>query len=351
MSNLPKVGVVVTIVVIAAAAGFAIASREPDVDFAFDPPEKPAEYLYLDVARVLTYLPQAEGGLPENETVSIEGTHSVSVDLKGTAGGAGGSAQRKRSASRSLTPTTGSRFLALLDHIDEDEQLKQLDLDDFDPDDFNALEEGDFVRLVGADVRMPSYASDYDINKTRKHIIVASRQKAYTPKQRGKLNAFLAAVGENPRVSFLLTPKSEGQLYSLLLPAQYSLLSAEPTLLTGEHTVIGKVMRRLDSSNSEEDAGFGSPLYTDVATIASFRAALDQLPEFWLKLRARAARQSLEETRRRLKIGADDPAFRERIEEFKDSPLRTKTRLKQQLHAQTTITAPGLVILPIAIYK
>jgi hypothetical protein len=350
MPSWPQVAIVVTILAIGAVAGFAIASREPDVDFAFDPPEQPAEYLYLDVARVLTYLPQAEGGLPENETESIEGTNSVSVDLKGTAGGVGGSAQRRRSASRSLTPTTGSRFLALLDHLDEDGQLKQLDLTHFDSDDFEALEEGDFVRLHNADIRMPSYAADYDVNKTRKHVIVASGQKAYTRTQRRKINAFLAAAGENPRVSFLLTATADDQLYSLLLPAQYSLLSAEPTLLTGRHTVIGKVMRRLEPADPE-NAAFSDSKYTDVATIASFRPALRALPKFWVTLRARAARESLEETRRRLDVDEDDPGYRASVREFRRSPLRARARLQKQLAALTTITAPGLVILPIAIYK
>jgi len=350
MPGLTQVAIVLTILAIGAAAGVAIARNQPDVDFAFDPPEKPAEYLYLDVARVLTYLPQAEGGLPENETESIEGSNSVSVDLKGTAGGVGGASQRKRSASRSLTPTTGSRFLSLLDHLDEDGQLKELDLDHFDPEDFDALEEGDFVRLLSADVRMPSYAADYDINKTRKHVIVASGQKAYTRKQRREINTFLAAAGENPRVSFLLTPETGDQLYSLLLPAQYALLSAEPTLLTGRHTVIGKVMRRLDTPDPD-DPGFSEDRYTDAATIASFRPALRALPEFWVKLRASAAHESLEQTRRRLKLAEDDSGFRERVAEFRRSPLRTKARLQRQLHALTTITAPGLVILPIAIYK
>jgi hypothetical protein len=349
MPGWPQVAIVVTILAVGAAAGFAIASREPDVDFAFDPPEQPAEYLYLDVARVLTYLPQAEGGLPENETESIEGTNSVSVDLKGTAVGAGGSAQRKRSASRSLTPTTGSRFLSLLDHLDEDGQLKQLDLDHFDPDDFEALKEGDFVRLRSADITMPSYAVDYDINKTRRHVIVASGQKALEPEQHRQINAFLAAAGENPRVSFLLTPKVGGQLYSLLLPAQYSLLSAEPTLLTGRHTVIGKVMRRLGTRQA--NPGFIEKPYTDVATIASFLPAVNALPMFWAKRVDRARRQSLEQTRVRIDVAEDDPGFRKRIEQYERSPREYVDGLRKDLYAKTTITAPGLVILPIAIYK
>jgi len=274
------------------------------------------------------------------------------VDLKGTAGiGTGGSAERKRSASRSLTPTTGSRFLSLLGHLDKDDELKELDLEHFDRDDFDALDEGDFVRLRGADVRMPSYAADYDISKTRKDVIIASGQKAYTRKQRRQINAFLAAAGENPRVSFLLSRTVDGRPYSLLLPAQYALLSAEPTLLTGKQTVIGKVMRRLEDPEGPDDGGFNDAPYTDVATIASFRPALRALPEFWVKLRARAALQSLEETRQRLDIPQDDPGFQERLLEYRRSPFRARERLTQHLHALTTITAPGLVILPIAIYK
>lgn len=349
MPSLTQVAIVVTILVIGAAAGVAIASNDPGVDFAFDPPEQPAEYLYLDVARVLTYLPQAEGGLPENETESIEGTRSVSVDLKGTAGGTGASAQRKRSASRSLTPTTGSRFLALLDHLDEDGQLKELDLGRFDPDDFDALHEGDFVRLRGADITMPSYAADYDIHKTRKHVIVASGQKALEEQQRQEINAFVAAAGQNPRVSFLLTPEVDDQTFSLLLPAQYSLLSAEPTLLTGRHTVIGKVMRRLGTQQA--NAGFTDKPYTDIATIASFLPAVNALPEFWLKRRDVVARQSLEQTRVRLKLAEDAPGFRKRIEVYERGARRIKAQLRNDLYAKTTITAPGLVILPIAIYK
>jgi hypothetical protein len=134
------------------------------------------------------------------------------------------------------------------------------------------------------------------------------------------------------------------------LPAQYSLLSAEPTLLTGRHTVIGKVMRRLEPADPE-NAAFSDSKYTDVATIASFRPALRALPKFWVTLRARAARESLEETRRRLDVDEDDPGYRASVREFRRSPLRARARLQKQLAALTTITAPGLVILPIAIYK
>jgi hypothetical protein len=42
---------------------------------------------------------------------------------------------------------------------------------------------------------------------------------------------------------------------------------------------------------------------------------------------------------------------RDRLAECDRSSLRTLRRLQQALARETTITAPGMVILPIAIYK
>jgi hypothetical protein len=206
------------------------------------------------------------------------------------------------------------------------------------------------VRLLNVDLVMPSYASDYDIHKTRKHVIVASGVRAYTKRQQRAIDAFLAAAGENPRVSFLVTRESNGRHYSLLIPAQYWLLSAEPTLLTGQHTVVGKVMRTLRAP-AGDDIGFTQERYTDSATIASFRPALRALPRFLLDYRRSAAVEALEETRRRLKLRRGDPTFRARLRELRASPFRSRARLQRKLAAGTTITAPGLVLLPLAIYK
>jgi hypothetical protein len=75
------------------------------------------------------------------------------------------------------------------------------------------------------------------------------------------------------------------------------------------------------------------------------------VPDFWLKHLERVERQSLEQTRVRLDVAEDDPGFRKRMERIERSPQQIRANLEDDLYAKATITAPGMVILPIAIYK
>jgi hypothetical protein len=210
------------------------------------------------------------------------------------------------------------------------------------------LAEGEFVRLKGVGLTMPPYASDYDIYKTRKDIIAASGVRPFTRHQRRQIATFLNAAGNSPRISFLLTTGDKRPV-SVLLPAQYALLNAQSELLTGGETVVGKVIRNLRSADS------GKPdltdRYTDFATLASFRPALRALPQFVIDQRTRAGRETLQQTRARLDLRVEENSYQKVLGEFQSNPLRTRKGLQRALARQTTITAPGLVILPIAIYK
>jgi hypothetical protein len=120
-----EVAMVLVVLGVGVGLGWAAFRGDAPSTFDFDPPE----YLYMDAGRVLTYLPQAVGGLPEDEQESIAQTRTVTVDLKGSSGpSAGASSQQQRSVSRSLTPTTASRLFSLLDRLGDHDQLAQLDL-------------------------------------------------------------------------------------------------------------------------------------------------------------------------------------------------------------------------------
>jgi hypothetical protein len=356
-TKLPTLGQAVLVLVLVATGlvvGRALASEgdPPAVDF--DPRDEPAEYLYLDARRVLTYLPQALGGLPGNETQSLTNTRSLTLDLKGTAGPSVGSTQQEqRTSERTLTATAASRFFVLLDELADGGKLHELEFSRLD-ENAETLNEGDFVRIRNIGLVMPAYASDYDIHKTRKDVIAASGKRAYKPWQRRALNAFIASAGKDPRVSFQveseLAAAGDPRGVTLLIPAQYSLLAVEPTLLTGRQTLVGKVMRNL-SVAEDQPLRFASDRYTDTATLASFRPALRALPRFAIKLHTDAAMQSLEQTRRRLGLDRDNETYQDRLREFRTSPLRSRKSLLRQLHRQTTVTSPGLVVLPLAIYK
>jgi hypothetical protein len=355
--------VVVSALGVVAFLGHQLWGRDASDNLQFTPPDKPAEYLYLDVARVLTYLPQLVGGLPADQREEISRTQGIGIDLKATSGAGGsGSVEEKRTLARSLTETAGSRFYQLLDRLTKRKDFHEYyaqarDADrlkeakPLDANSLNHVREGDFVRISGLELVMPSYASDYDIYKTRTDIVAASSSRSYTRKQRRQLATFLNAAGKRPRLCFVATVGSGDEKLSLLLPAQYALLGAQSELLTGEQTVVGKVIRTLVPNEGSGEEGFSRERYTDIATVASFRPAVRALPGFVLDLHSRAALDSLQQTRKRLGLSKNDPSYRDRLAEYERNALRSRRTLRQALARQTTITAPGLVILPIAIYK
>jgi hypothetical protein len=100
--------------------------------------------------------------------------------------------------------------------------------------------------------------------------------------------------------------KQAGERVDLLFPIAYSRLANEPSLFSTRLTVLGKVVRRVDA---------GEPKYVDGITERAFRRALQRHGRALARLRLPPA------------------------------------TLARQFRAAVTVRGPGVVVLPIAIFK
>src|SRR5207244_11137997 len=75
----------------------------------------PAEYVYLDTARVLSYLGQVEGGLSKSEkrTLGLSQTTTAGISA-GAAAQLSASSQRRLSSQETVAPSVADRFYRFL---------------------------------------------------------------------------------------------------------------------------------------------------------------------------------------------------------------------------------------------
>jgi len=107
---------VVAVAVVAALVLLGSDPVKPRVEPASDTP--PAEYLYLDSARVLAYLGQARGGLSESEKRTLSAKSAREASLKGgPLAEVTGSSEQATSIEETVTPAAADRFLTLLAYL------------------------------------------------------------------------------------------------------------------------------------------------------------------------------------------------------------------------------------------
>lgn len=138
------------------------------------PDTPPAEFAYLDSARVLAYLGQIEGGLAatQTRTLSAKTTTKASITAKEVAA-AEASSDRLRGSSETVTLTEADRFYTLLRILRQDQggggafrTLVDIDaaiteknsVDDVRSS-LSNVDEGDFVRIRNALLFVPTYAA------------------------------------------------------------------------------------------------------------------------------------------------------------------------------------------------
>jgi hypothetical protein len=311
-----------------------------------DPGIPPPEYAYLDNPRVGVYLGQIEGGLTSSEkrTRSVADTRTGGV----AAGGVelGGSASSAQSVEETVTPTDTALFYRLLDRLDDKGYLRELNASNA-PAAFakglGVVPEGFFVRIAGCKLRVPTYVQMNEIISESRLPISAYRawatavygtdeeqiaikaaeaeasgdkamtglaQIAFTPAQELRLTRaskrFDAAIGANPPVplaSCAGKPLETAQKPDLLFPVALDALTKERSLLAGPVTIVGKVVRQVRSPGD---------VYVDRKAFAAYNDPLLDLDEA---------------------LGSED------------------TSLEGELTEDVTVSPPGAVILPIAIYK
>ncbi len=312
-----------------------------------DPGIPPPDYVYLDNARVVSYLGQIEGGLSTSEKLTQQLTQSRNAALAASGFQLGGSAGQSSAVERVVTPTATARFYRLLDRLEAHGYLRTVDASAAPAalvHDFAAVPEGTFVKLHNCMLWIPSYvqleqlmrASGGRISASDAYLqangsmppvaqdalsiarAAAGRTKGLTgsasvyvpPAVERRMTVaarrLVTAVGPNARVpisSCAGTPALKPRGVDLLIPIRLGELAPEQSLLAGPVTVVGKVVRAV---RRQDDA------YVDNASLALFdgpvRAVDSALPDAGL--------------------------------------VQTS-----ELDADATVLSPGAVILPIAIYK
>lgn len=299
----------------------------------------PAEFLYLDSARVDSYLGQIDGGSFNSEKVTHKLTETLSgkLTLAGAAE-AGESTAHESLAEREVKPTEASRFFALYQGLKNEHDLKPVGLRRFNSD-IEPLEEGQFVEFRTGAMKAPIYLNPY--LATRQQVTLAAifpggpgaTEKSAV--ERAQSKRFFHQLGPEPRVVFSLQPENgEGATY--LLPVQAQLLSSERSLIKyggGEFTVVGKLVRRFPEGGDRHD-----PAYIDTATLETWEKPLQRAPgELVCRTDPRCASV----------VRAGHLNGGERLHQIELS----RRRALNALDRQAEISGEGAVILPIAIYK
>jgi hypothetical protein len=283
----------------------------------------PREFLYLDTVRTDAYLSQLKGGNETLRNVSDKLSTKAGGEIGAGAAKVTGEAAREQGLQRTVSPTSASNFYALSSMLESLGELPTLPSPQGEPrtqqesprdtppsqdltraafgEIWESVEEADIVRFI-ARVRRPAFVRVYQA-------LDAAPVKSSLGRLRTKLQA---AVGVVPRLPLFVDAHLEApsggdtKTMRLVMPAQPSYLSAEPTLFTPRLTIVAKLIRRMD-----EDRTYGDLAFSD-----RFAPMIQIIPSRALKR------------------------------------LRTsKARLRRELAQLRDWPGPAAILLPIAIYK
>lgn len=327
---------------------------------AFEAPLPPVEFLYLDGARVLDFLSELEGG-------HVGKVHKISKEIASlNAGGSGGgfavgaSSQHESVADSTVTRTEASLLGLLLNALAENEShgvsFHALELTS--PSILKTIREGMLVRFVTHDLLSPGYIRPYVVVRQSATLAALFPQAAgdlvgaeRAAVQRRKAESFARQVGPDPRITFVVsprTPDSNDTPLKVLMPMRYRNLTEERSLLEkgrdqytgGRLVVFGKVIRvfRHATAIPCRNQSGRCPEYTDFATREIWRNPLEQASNFLIEhVSHNCVTQRVEAVREEL------------ISPYPS--IRGRGCFLAKLKRQTELYAPGAVILPIAIYK
>jgi hypothetical protein len=286
----------------------------------------PGEYLYLDDERVDAYLGQLRGGLSptEQRSISLTENRATEVGLEQVVQ-IGGNVERKEVIERTVSSQAADRFFVLESELEARYshtdavglRFKRIEASRSGCREIVRLEtikEGQIVRITGVNLRVPTYALALAKVAHADQFLVAGQ--AALPKERlvrlaterqPALKRLVESLGPDPRLPFRLKMAAWKGGCEVFMPARYSKVIDAPSLLTGPMTIVGKVVRRLTKKEKE---------YFDVDTAVRYERALAQ---------------SSPEVRTTLGVNPD--------------------QIRDVVNSSATIDYPGLVVLPIAMYK
>lgn len=283
----------------------------------------PEEYLYLDDERVDAYLGQLRGGLSPTEQRSLSLTKKIDARLGvEPVVQVGGNLERTESIERTVFLRAADRFFQLESELEarythvDDVGLEFMSIEAPtnacpEIEELKRIKEGQILRILGANLRVPTYAlalakvAHADQFQTDYQKKVSSQRLARLARegQRG-LKRFVKSLGADPQLPFWIQPRKGCEVF---MPARYSKVNDAPSMLTGPVTIVGKVVRRLTQREQK---------YFDVDTAVRWERALSK---------------SAPGVKRTLGLNGGG--------------------IRQMVTSSATVHYPGLVLLPLAIYK
>jgi hypothetical protein len=314
-----------------------------------------SEFFYLDGAKILTYLSELEGGERGSAHEIVKTLH----ELKGEIGveGVTGSAisQHETLAESSIVRTEASELGLLLRDLNENKMhgVSYHNVDITKPGSLTDLKEGELVRFVTRSLSAPGYIRPYVVVRDSATLGALFPRKLgseasadHASQQRRLAKVFINQIGPDPRITFLITPPEETHnVPTIILPISYSGLTTERSLLEkdrAQHTggrlvVFGKVDRVFGTEECPEEEPTCN-VYTDFATREVWKNPIEQGSSYLINHVSHTCERQLVGD-----FGGIDA----------DGPDKITGRecFISELDQQTELSAPGAVIVPIAIVK
>jgi hypothetical protein len=292
----------------------------------------PAEYVYLDVARVDAYLGQLENGLAKSEKQDLSSVRTTSAAV--TANqilNIGGSSSTTQAIERTVTPDEGDRFYQLLNQLKNNfsSNFHSIDLAKGPSEVTNqadAVPEGDFVEFEHARLVVPRFALvvpalSFGVQVTFKgeRPIARAALAQLAASYPNQVKRYLAAFGTDPRIPLQIAAPGHG-LEQFLIPVRVSGLLNSLTLVSGDLKILGKVVLQVAprAAGSQSGYDFRDSFYYDTFAAAAAKHAVAKTPP---------------DVSRVLQLP------------------RNVTTLKMRVDDASRISGPGMVVVPIAIYR
>lgn len=254
---------------------------------------EPYEYVYLDLARVESYLGQLDGGDIAQETVTDTSKHSLGGKIEVQAlGEVSGSATNEKTSSAVVSLSEADKFYKLEEKLESAdalnpvqlsgccsenvpegireavasavaasgrtgsarEKLEREELEARSEEALEALPLGSMVKLEGAFIRVPPYLAAYPSLRfaaprfnARNPVFEAAPLSTFSAaevelKQSANMERvkFVEQAGTNPRLP-LSTKLHE---LTIVMPARYAYITGDPSLLDSDLTIVGKLVQK-----------------------------------------------------------------------------------------------------------
>ena len=253
---------------------------------------QPDEFMYLDSARVGSYVGQLNGGNIQSENRQEVTTQSANVGLElDTVGKANATSGSQLTRNVVVNQSAADRFAELLEALKARGSLKEFAADSpcSAAKALGGARVGSVVAINSVLLQMPTYLSAYPELRYASYRFLGRQETARPPREvfgptplsqlgpvtesvqggrpRKEREEFKRRVGANPRIPFSFSlpatataeaeacrrEKSGPARVTVVLPARFANITGDPELLSAPLTLVGKVV----SNVKEEGEGVG----------------------------------------------------------------------------------------------